>query len=138
MKALNLKVILGLLIMSFALAACSDDEGGGGSGSGSQLIGNWFGDGCIWALSADNKGLCYEVPADRVDELDGTYYEVYPISYAYDASDNTLSFVFAEDDVDTYKVIQRTDKTMILDWEESGRIYTFIKVPDSSIPTIEI
>lgn len=143
MKVLNLKVLLGLLVMSFALAACSDDDGGGGEGSGSPVIGNWFNgeyeDGVIYVLMADNVAIYYEVPAGSVEELDGTYYSKDMFTYTYEASTKTLTMAFSKYDVEPNKVLQVTDKTMTLEsLDEYGGVWSCVRIPDSAIPTVQV
>lgn len=139
MKILNLKVLLCLLVMSFALVACSDDDDKGGNGSDSPIIGNWFSEYTIHVYMADNVAICYEVPAKTVEELDGTYYDKYPFTYTYEASTKTLTMAFSKYDVEPNKVLQVTDKTMTLEsLDEYGGVWSCVRIPDSAIPTVQV
>lgn len=141
MKVLNLKVLLGLLVMSFALTSCSDDDGGGGKSSGS-IVGAWFDDDhSVFVFSPDGNGIRYSVRAQSVAELDGTYYgDKRPFTYSYDVSDKELIIWNTVADGSAsyttyYDIIDITSKELRIDDGYYDDPWVWYRIPDSKIPT---
>lgn len=154
MKLLNFKVLLGLLVMSFAMAACGDDDDDKGQGSNKDdngdtppsasvsVVGNWFYDGTLVVMMDGGMGLTYDVPAETVDELDGTYYDVDQFTYTYNASSKVISQRFPDGERYEITVLKLTGSTMVISETdpETGEISTatMTKVPDGKIPTVKV
>lgn len=155
MKVLNLKVLLSLLVMSFALVACGDDDDTKSKGTDTEdpkdtelpseapsVVGNWFYEGTLVVLTDGGVGLLYEVPAESVDELDGTYYDVDQFTYTYNASRKVITQRFADGERYEITVLKLTGSIMMISETdpETGEISTatMTKVPDGKIPTVKV
>lgn len=136
MKTLNLKVLLGLLVMSFALISCSDDDGGGGKSSGS-IVGAWFDDDhSVFVFSPNGNGTRYFVRASSVAELDGTYYDKWSYTYSYDTSSKELIVWDTNNYSSSYfDIIKIASQELWIDDGYYDDPWVWSRVPDSKIPT---